>query len=330
MARPDAGATDDSRALAPDLTGGNDPLLAIGYKVASTGVFSAMGAMVKAVGDDLPLGQILFARNAFALLPILVLVIWFGGGLRTLRTRRPVAHVLRAGVGLTGMVLGFMALTLLPLADATAIGFAAPLFTTVLAAIILREDVRRYRWTAVGIGFIGVVLILQPSGLRLLDPAALAEDRGYAIGALLGLGAACCVALATIIIRRMVDSEPGPTIVFYFTLSGTIAGALSLPFAAVWPGAIDAVLLILIGVLGGIGQLLLTAAYQKAGASTIAPFDYTAMLWALLIGVFIFDEVPAPIMLVGAAVVVGAGLYILYRERVRGVVRRTRRVNPPI
>lgn len=302
-------------------TAASSPVVAaILFKLGSTALFAVMGAMVRAL-DDYPTGQLVLVRNLFALIPIAVAV-HQAGGWRVLKTSRPIMHVQRSVAGLVAMFCVFFALTQIPLADVTAIGFAVPLFTTILAALILGEVVRRYRWAAVAAGFVGVLLILQPSGLKLLDPAALAADPGYPLGAGVALVGAFFIALALTAVRRMAGREASVTIVFYFTITCTVAGMATLPFAFAWPtGWVDAALMIGVGVTGGLAQLCLTAAYQRAGTSVVAPFDYTQLLWALLIGYAVFGELPAPIMLAGAAIVVAAGLYILHRERRRGVER---------
>ena len=293
---------------------------AILFKVASTALFATMGAMVRSL-QEYPTGQLVVVRNLFALIPILVAV-YHAGGWRVLKTDRPVMHLQRSVAGLIAMFCVFFALTQIPLADVTAIGFAVPLFTTILAALILGEVVRRHRWAAVAAGFVGVLLILQPSGLKLLDPAALAADPGYPLGAGVALVGAFFIALALTAVRRMAGREASVTIVFYFTMTCTVAGLATLPFAFALPASwADAALMVGVGVVGGLAQLCLTASYQRAGTSVVAPFDYTQLLWALLIGYAVFGELPEPIMLGGAAIVIAAGLYILHRERRHGLER---------
>lgn len=293
----------------------------IAYKVGATALFAAMGALIKATGADYPIGQVVFSRSAFALIPVLLLV-RRAGGIAVLRTRRPGSHLLRSLSGFLAMTCSFSALTLLPLADATALGFVAPLMTTALAVPLLGERVRVYRWSAVLVGFAGVVLMLRPEGTASGPLVAGIVPLGVVL-ALLG---ALFTALAMIAIRRMAAVEPSIVIVFWFTASCTALGALTLPFAFRMPPAGDATALVAIGLLGGCAQVLLTNSYRLAPASTLAPFDYAAMLWALVIGYVAFGEAPEAAVMAGAAVVIASGLFIVWRERRLGLSRaRARR-----
>jgi len=303
-------------------------LRSVGLKVVSTGLFAVMGALIKWLGPEYPTGQIVFVRSLFALIPVLVLL-RAAGGWSVLRTARPFSHLGRSLAGVTAMFCRFTALTLIPLATATAITFAAPLITTALAAWLLGETVRRSRWTAVTVGFLGVLLMLQPAVMRGLDPKVV--DDTYVLGAGAALLGALFMAIAMIQIRRMTATEPSITIVFYFSATCTVVGAATLPFAAVVPDLTDGAAMVAIGVLGGLAQVTLTASYRHAGASLIAPFEYTALLWAFAIGYVAFGEVPEPVVLTGAAFVVAAGVFILYREHRLGLERaRQRRPEPPI
>ena len=288
--------------------------------LASTGVFSVMAAFVKWLGEDYPTGQLVFVRSIFALIPLLP-VIQAAGGFSALRTHRPLGHFARSIFGAGGMVGLFTAITLIPLLDAVAIGFAVPLFTTVLAALVLKETVRRFRWAAVTVGFIGVLIIVDARRLGLFD-AAMMADRAYLIGVIAALSGAISVSAAMIAMRRLTDTEPNFRIVFYFTVTCTLIGAASLPFDAVMPTALDAAAMVMVGLLGAGAQALLTASYQYAQASTIATFDYARLVWATLIGFFIFGELPAANVFAGSAVVIASGLLIIYRERRLGIAAR--------
>ena len=307
-----------------------DAGLAIAFKLGAVGLFSCMSAVVKALADQIPVGQIVFARSFFALLPILWLI-WHAGGFHSLKTTRPIGHGLRSAAGLISMFCGFAALGLAPLADVVAIGFAATVFTPVLAFFILKEHVGVYRWSAVGIGFLGILLMLQPAGLELFA-AGLDRAPREALGLGLALTGAVFVALATIAVRSLAQKEQPAAIIFYFTMTCTIASALTLPFESVLPTARQAWMLVAIGVLGGVAQILMTRAYVLAPASLVAPFDYTAMVYAAIIGYLIFDDRIEPIVMFGAALVIGSGLFIFYREHRLGLPRgRARRsaVGPP-
>jgi len=281
----------------------NRVALGIGLRVAAMVCMASLAAMVKwTAGQGVPVLEIIFFRNAFAFIPI-CFYIWRTTGFSVLKTRRPMGHLGRSVIGLGGMVCGFSAVALLPLVDATALSFTAPLFMTGLAFLFLKERIGPHRWAAVAVGFAGVVIMVHP------DPANMAG-----VGTLLALFGALCAAGAMIAIRQIVDTEPGPTIVFYFTLAGAALGLLSLPFGWSIPNLATLGVLILGGVVGGTGQLLLTEALRRAPVAVVAPFDYTQLVWASLIGYLVWDEPPRSATLVGAAVVAASGIYILYRE----------------
>jgi drug/metabolite transporter (DMT)-like permease len=303
-----------------------NPSRGIALKIASTFVFTLMLVCVKAVADRVPAGEIVFARSFFALIPIIAVLIWQGQLAGSLRTERPWIHVSRGAVGLISMALNFVALSFLPLPEAMMIGYAAPLMIVVLAAVILNERVRIYRWSAVAIGFLGIVIILWPR-LTLLR-GGLAHDAAL-VGALVALVSAFCSAFAAIFIRSMTHTEPTGTIVLYFALSSSVLSLVSLPFGWSVPGSIDAMLLIATGLLGGIGQILMTSAYRNADAATIASFEYVSMLWGIGFGYIFFREVPAATVLLGGAIVIAAGIFIIFRERQLGLQRKRQRKATP-
>ncbi|HEX2592552.1 MAG TPA: DMT family transporter, partial [Rhizomicrobium sp.] len=231
----------------------------------------------------------------------------------------PLGQLGRGTLSTFGMFTNFGALTRLPMADVTAISFASPLITVALAALILKERVRIYRWSAVAVGFVGVIVMLIPQ-FDVNHYAALGADVA-AFGAVLAVGSAISSAATVIQTRRLTQSETTPCIVFYFSLICTIAGALTLPFAWHTPTEVELAELIATGFLGGIAHIFLTESYRHASASVVAPFDYTSMLWALLIGWWVFGELPAALVYVGGVIVAGAGLFVIWRERQLGLER---------
>jgi drug/metabolite transporter (DMT)-like permease len=299
----------------------------IALKVASTLVFTLMLVCVKAVADRVPPGEIVFARSFFALVPIIAMLLWQGQLSSAVKTSHPWLHVSRGTVGLLSMAFNFTALAFLPLPEAMMIGYAAPLMIVALAALILGERVRIFRWTAVAVGFVGIVVILWP---RLtLVRSGVFEDAAL-IGAVLALLSAFFSAFAAIFIRRMTQTESTGTIVFYFALWSSLLALLSVPFGWVLPGPSDAALLILTGLLGGVGQILMTAAYRAAAAATIASFDYLSMLWGVALGYVFFREVPTFSVVIGGTIVIAAGIFIIFRERRLGLQRaRQRKAMPP-
>jgi drug/metabolite transporter (DMT)-like permease len=218
------------------------------------------------------------------------------------------------------MFTNLAALTRLPLADATTISFASPLITVALAAVILKERVRVYRWTAVFVGFAGVIVMLIPH-LDFGHYAAAGATAAATAGSLLALVSAFCNAGTVIQTRRLTQSETTSSIVFYFSLVTALAGAATLPFAWHTPTAAELLMLVSMGIFGGVGHIFLTESYRYATASVIAPFDYTSMLWALILGYWLFGELPSALVYVGAAIVAGAGLFVIWRERKLGVMR---------
>ena len=279
------------------------PALGILLRVLAMALMAVLAAIVKACAErGVPVLEIIFFRNAFAFIPVM-LYIWRTSGFGVLRTRRPGAHLTRSAVGLTGMICGFTAVSLLPLTQSTAISFSAPLFMVALSALILKEPVSLHRWLAVAVGFVGVLIMVHP------DPR-----QFVGVGVLFAIAAAIGAAGANIAIREISRTEPGPTIVFYFTLAGAVVGLASLPFGWVMPSLGVLGLLVAAGLIGGTGQLLLTEAIRRAPVAVVAPFDYTQLVWAGLIGFLVWGETPAMLTLIGAMVVAASSTYILWRE----------------
>ena len=296
-------------------------LFGIGLKLASTIAFILMSTQVKFLSNDYPIGQLIFCRSFFAMIPLLI---WLGirGELKkSVFNTYPPSHLKRCIAGSSGMFFGFGALSFLPLPDATAISYITPLLTTGLAAVFLNERVRSYRWGAVAVGFCGMLLMLSP------HMSGGAGSDTSPIGAALGLCGAICSAFASLEVRKLSRAETTGSIVFYFTLTTSIAGALTVLFGWKLPALSDAVFMIGSGIAGGIGQILLTSSYRHADVSVIAPFDYCSLLWALVIGYFMFSETPNPIVLAGAAIVIAAGVTVIYWERQLGLKRAQERAS---
>ncbi|MEX2648938.1 MAG: DMT family transporter [Alphaproteobacteria bacterium] len=281
----------------------SDPMAGIGLLLLAVVVFSVMDALIKWTSADYPTVQVVFFRAVFAFLP-LSLFIARRGGVAVLRTRRPLAHVLRCLVGISSMFLGFWALDLMPLADVIAIGFAGPIFLTALSVPLLGEVVGWRRLSAVFVGFLGVVVMVRP-GSNVFTPVALIPVLG-AVG----------YAFAMVLVRKLTATETIAAIVFYFTATTTVVSGVALPFFWVTPKLADFGLLAAIGLCGGIAQLLMTRAFQIAPASLIAPFEYSAMIWAVALGWLIWSELPDSFIWAGSTVVIASGLYILHREAV--------------
>jgi drug/metabolite transporter (DMT)-like permease len=292
-------------------------LLGIALRIGAASCFGCMGAAIKlgyaAGASTVELG---FYRFAFGLLPLLLWV-WRSGNRGVWRTQRPLAHVSRALLGLTTMMLSFSALAYLPLAEATTIAFAAPLFAVILSATMLKEPVGRHRWSAVAVGFAGVVVVMQPHG-----------QSFPAIGLALAMAAALGVGGVTITLRQIGRTEGTQTIVLWFTLLSLFALGAAMPFYARPHDGRTWLVLAALGLFGGLGQLLMTASLRFAPVSAVVPFDYVQLLWAVLLGWLFFADRPAPTTGFGAATIVASGLYTVYREHRLG--RDKTKLDPPL
>jgi drug/metabolite transporter (DMT)-like permease len=313
-------------------TGQSRPLVGIMFKMASAFAFSCMGASVKIVGTltagqpDFPVGQVVFSRSFFALVPVFVWLALIGKLPTAFITENRAGHIKRGLIGSLGMFCGFAGLVTLPLPDATAISFAAPLFSVLLAALLLGEVVRLFRWSAVMIGFCGVIVMLWPH--LSADAISLSGSEAKARGAFFCLCGAICAAFAMIEVRRLTATETTAAIVTYFSLMTTTFGMISViggVFDPKWawqlPDFKQGLFLVLVGVLGGFGQIFLTESYRRAPASVVAPFDYTGMIFALLWGYFLFGDMPDQLVLIGAGIVCAAGIFVIIREHQLGIDR---------
>jgi drug/metabolite transporter (DMT)-like permease len=300
-----------------------NPLRGIGLKVLSVVVFTLMAVCIKSAAPHVPAGETVFFRSFFAIPVIVGWLAWTRGLRHGLDTDFPLGHFWRGLVGTSAMALNFTALGLLPLPEATALGYAAPLLTVIFAAMFLGEQVRAFRLTAVFVGLIGVVIVLLP---RLTLTTDLGEASALeALGAMAALFGAVFAALAQVFVRKLIRTEATAAIVFYFSATAAALSLLTLPFGWVAPSWPETTLLVGAGLLGGVGQILLTESYRHAETAVIAPFEYVSMLLALFFGYWIFAEVPTRSMLVGAALIVAAGLFIIWRERKLGIKRANAR-----
>lgn len=286
------------------------------FKVASTLSFAVMLVGVKLLADRIPAGEVVFFRSAFALLPVVAMVAWQGELRDGLKTDRPGGHLIRSVVGVTAMAFWFSGVQRVSLADSLAITYAAPLLTVALAALLLGEIVRIHRWSAVAVGFFGVLIVLSPH----FGDAGHILEGGAATGAAMCFASAFFMAFAQIQVRSLTATEKTGAIVVYFSIGSALVALVSTPWW-VMPTGSDLALLIMTGIFGGIGQIFLTLGYRHADASVIAPLEYTSMLWAVASGWWIFGEWPSPTVLLGSAVIIGSGVAIVLRERALGLKR---------
>ncbi|MDE1567805.1 DMT family transporter [Aquabacter sp. P-9] len=284
------------------------PSLGIFLQLCATLAFAIMSTLVRGVADEVSSGLVVFARSMIGLVPLLI---WLGAR-KELRgafvTTHFGGHVVRGLVGVSSMWAGFAALAYIPLAEAIAFTYVTPLVTVVLAALILSERVPAYRWMAVGIGFVGIITMLTPifsmHGMK---------AEGAALGVGLALFGAIGAGFAVTQVRRLTQTETTGSIVFYFSI---VAAAASLVTVPQWslPSWHAALVLVGVGISGGVGQILLTAANRYAPASVVAPFNYATLLWAVAFGAVFFREWPHWLVFCGAALVVAAGAGVAWRE----------------
>jgi drug/metabolite transporter (DMT)-like permease len=283
------------------------PVAALGLGLAclAFALFSGMDALVKWLAATYPVHQIVFANGVFALIPVLV---WArrDGGLGRLRTRRLGLQITRGLCGMTAASLAFYAFSLMPLTDVYAIIFTTPLLITALSVPVLGERVGWRRWSAIGAGFVGVLIMLRPEG------------EGIGSGALAALGAACASAISILVMRKLSTTESTASIALYSNLTIVAGAGAALGWHAVAPTLVDLLLMAMAGVLGGVALIVLISAYRLAPAALVAPFQYGQMIWGALLGFVIWGHLPDAAVVAGASIVAASGLFILYRETTLG------------
>lgn len=282
------------------------PLRALGLRLLAVVVLSSLVMLVKlTVESGVAFGEVLFWRQA----PTVVLLLgWLAlrGEVGRLKTDRLPIHARRALIGMLGMVATFGTPVLLPLAEATTLGFTTPLFAVILSALLLRERIGPWRWLAVALGFVGVVVIANPG-----------QAHWPPLGTALGLAGGFMVALISIQVRDLARTDEPLSVVFWFAALSTPVYALLLPWLFTAHSARQWLLLAGCGVLGMVGQLLLTAALRYGQVASVIVMDYSALIWATLYGWLIWDHLPAASTWLGAPLIVAAGLLIAWREHLR-------------
>lgn len=279
------------------------PLMGVALRLLTALLLAAMFALVKLAAErGVHVVESLFYRQIGSALCAIALVAAHPG-FASLRTRRIGAHTGRMALGIVAMALNFLAMILLPLAEATAIGFTVPVFSTVLAALLLGEPTGKWRWGAVVAGFCGVLLVVQPG-----------SGEVPLLGASVALVAALLTAAVTVVIRRLGATEQATTTVFWFAVTSLLPlGALMLHFGGAHDGVTWAILAGL-ALVGGLAQLTLTGALRLAPVALVMPMDYTSLLWATLLGLLIFGELPTLWVWAGAPIIIASGLVIVWRE----------------
>lgn len=291
---------------------------AILFKLSAVVFFIGMATFVKVASERIPPGEAVFFR-AFCGIPVLLTWILISGELRTaLVTRNPIGHFWRGFVGTMAMGMGFAALGFLPLSEVKAIQYAQPVLVVVFAAMFLGEVIRVFRMTAVFMGLAGVLIIMWP---RLTVLQETDFDPTLTLGAVLAFSSAVLAGLSHVFIRKLTKKENTIAIVFYFALTASCLSLITVPFGWVMPIGMEWFWLIGAGIFGAAGQICLTSSYKGVDVSVVAPFEYVSILLALIIGYFAFSEVPTAPMLIGIALIVAAGVLIIWRERQLGLER---------
>ena len=283
------------------------PLLAMSLRLIAAAALAVMFALVKLLdARGVTLVESLFYRQGLALIPV---TIWLmlGPGLASVKTKRIGVHISRMVVGLSGMSLNFLGMILLPMTEATVAGFTVPIFATLLAILFLGERPGMWRWGAILLGFIGVLVVLHPD-------SAMFQSKGM----LIALAGALLTAGVSILIRQLGATEPPTTVVFWFSLTSLVPLGLLMP----WFGSLDhgpAVwgLLLAMGIVGGLAQIFLTAALRYGPVAVVLPMDYSSLIWSTLLGWLLFQTLPTATTLIGAPIIIASGLVILWRERVQ-------------
>lgn len=265
-------------------------------------MFSVMVLIAKILSASHNVIEIAFYRNLIGSIPFLFVIFALGRRDILVLRSKPMLVVIRAIIGTISLVITFAAYSLMPLADTTALLFTASLFIPVLGVVILKESVGPYRWSAVVMGFVGVMIMVRPTG------------DVFVLGVSVAMCAAILHATLQIILRYLGRHEIPETISFYFLGIGTLVTALAMPFVAVAPSWSELPLLIGVGLSGATAQWLLSIAYRNAPAAVVTVFNYTSIVWATLFGWMIWNEWPLPAVLAGATVVIASNILIVWRE----------------
>lgn len=280
----------------------NPFLSGVALRLLSAFLMTAMSAAVHAAAQALPIGQIMFWRAAVALLPICLYLWWLGAFPRGLRTDKPGLHITRSLFGAFSMAMSFLSLAYLPVANAQALAYLAPVLVLPIAAVLLREQLSPLLLGAVAIGFGGAMLLLWDA-LEL-------PGEGALIGVAAGLAYAATMAFVRVHTKAMTKSESASAIAFYFAITSAVIGLATLPFG--WESLSPTLLgwLVLAGLLGGVGHIVSNEAVARAPVSTLAPFDFTGLIWALGFDMLLFSALPGAYGLLGCAAISAAAVMV--------------------
>jgi drug/metabolite transporter (DMT)-like permease len=281
--------------------------LGILYMLGATVVFAGTVAAVKWLVATYPAGEVLFAQS-FGSLVFCALVILPWRGFGVFRTQRFKAHGVRVLMQGASQVCIIVALSTMPLASVIAINFSAPLFATLVSALFLREAVGGARWTALAVGFLGVLVVTNPG------------TDTFQAGAVFAVANAVTYGTLTAAVRGMTATESTETLLMYQGVLLSVLYAVALPFDFAWPSAGDALIMLCMGLGNGLGQYWWTRALHLAPASAVTPYYYFMLVWSIAVGFIVWGDVPTASLLAGSAIVVGSGLFLLWRETRRRTV----------
>ena len=283
------------------------PLAGIAHSIAGVSALSVMDALAKGAVAVLPIAQLMFLRGLLVLLMLLP-SLRRGGGIGALRTRRPLGHFVRAALSVASIAMFFEALRHLPLATVIAVSFVAPLFMTALSVPMLGERVGAHRWAAIGVGFVGVMVIVRPG------------PEGIEWAALLAIGGALGWAVSTVLVRRLARTESDTALLVFQNLGVTLAMGVAAPFVWRPMDGIGVAFVVAMALTLMVAQWFQLRALRYAAVGVLAPFQYLELVWATVFGWLIWGEFPAAHVWLGTAIVIASGLYIVWRERLRGAV----------
>lgn len=277
------------------------PIRGVGLYCLALVLFVGMGTLAKTLAAIYPIEQVIWARYFFH---VLLIVLMFPRRIGSLfKTRRLGLQITRSVVVFAATAFGFTSLSIMPMAEVSAIGYVAPLMVTIMSFLILKEKVGPRRLLAVGIGFVGVIAILRP------------DQANFSLWSLLPLAMATCYATFMVMTRLIRGAAPPLNSLFYTAIVGAVVATIPLPFIWQDPEPLHWLMFAGMGLIGGTGHFLMIKAFEQTEASMIAPFVYTELLWSIVAGAIFFSEIPGIGMLIGAAVIMASGLFILYREQ---------------
>jgi drug/metabolite transporter (DMT)-like permease len=275
--------------------------LGIAYMISATVLFAGSSATSKWLVATYPIGEVLFSRSSTSLVGASLAILPYAG-FAVFRTKRPGAHLMRGVSQASSQAFLLIAFSMMPLASAVAINFSAPLFATVAAVIFLKEPVGAVRWGALIVGFMGVLLVTGPGA------------DTFQTGSVFALCNAVLFGTVTVGVRGMTATESAETLTMYQMVVLTAVFALALPFGFVVPTWGDLVAMILNGLANALGQFWWTRALHLAPTSAVVPFNYFSLVWAICLGFLVWGDIPSPMLLVGSAIVVGSGMFLLWSE----------------